>query len=66
MGHREAALRQLEALTKVRESGRVSPEVLASAEAVLRRELGHLGLEPAPDEKDVREATQILTNWYAE
>ena len=66
MGHREAALRQLEALTKVRESGRVAPEVLASAEAVLRRELSRLGLEPAPDEKDVREAAHILTNWHAE
>ncbi len=66
MGHKEAALRQLEAITRVRESGRVAPEVLASAEAVLQRELARLGLEPAPDEKDVREAAQILTTWHAE
>jgi hypothetical protein len=32
MGHREAALAQLEALAKVRKAGRVAPDVLASAE----------------------------------
>lgn len=66
MGHREAALKQLEALSKVRKAGRVAPDVLAKAESVLREELSQLGLEPAPDEKDVQEAAQILAHWHAE
>ncbi len=66
MGHREAALAQLEALAQVRKKGRVAPEALASAESVLRFELGQLGLEPPPGEKDVEGVAQLLTTWYAE
>lgn len=66
MGHREAALRQLEALSKVRKAGLVAPDVLAKAESVLQKELSQLGLEPAPNGKDVQEVAQILTHWHAE
>jgi hypothetical protein len=66
MGHRESALAQLEALAKVKQAGHLAPEVLASAEALLRTELAQLGLKPAPNAKELEGATRILTTWYSE
>ena len=66
MDHREAALAQLEALAKVREAGHVAPDILASAEAVLRTELGQMGIEPTPKEKEVQGVARMLTSWYAD
>jgi len=66
MGHREAALAQLEALAKVRAAGQVAPEVLASAEAALRTELRQLGLEPAPGPKDAQAVARLLAGWYGD